>query len=160
MDGSRRTRSRFGLVALAVALVVGLIATPALAEGVGNDGCTPGYWKNHTDNWEEATTSTLLDTEFDFPASLSALADDTFIQALQYKGGATLEDAAKILMRAAVAAWLNAAHDGLGYPLQRGTGSGDIEPMVNAALASEDRDTILALATYLDGLNNSTCPLN
>ncbi len=51
---------------------------------------------------------------------------------------------------------LNAAHDGLGYPLRRG----QIIRSVNAALASGDRTRILELARELDRMNNLGCPLS
>jgi hypothetical protein len=45
---------------IATAVVLGLLSTtgvtlagPAQAVNIGNEGCTPGYWKNHTSNWEE-----------------------------------------------------------------------------------------------------------
>ena len=62
------------------------------------------------------------------------------------------------MLRAAVAATLNAAHEGLGYPLRR-AGDDGIFAMVNEALASGDRQTMLQLARYLDELNNLGCPL-
>ena len=27
---------------------------------MGYEGCTPGYWKNHQDNWEETNPSVLF----------------------------------------------------------------------------------------------------
>jgi hypothetical protein len=38
--------------------------------------------------------------------------------------------------------------------------SGTVITQVNAALASNNRDTLLALATTLDGYNDAGCPLN
>jgi len=153
----------------AIGLVVGLASAlslsvaPAQATNVGNEGCTPGYWKNHTDNWFEGlntgpiATSTTLGSVNLVPAGHSKF-NATFLEALNYQGGPRVEGAEQILLRAAVAAWLNAAHEGLGYPLQRA----EFVPQVRAAIASGDRDTMLALATRLDNLNNSRegCPLN
>lgn len=153
------------ILALALALALALtmlagVGSPAVADNIGNEGCTPGYWKNHTDNWQEQTPNTQLDWVFDFPASLASFRDDTFLEALNYGGGGGLEGATRTLMRAGVAAWLNAAHEGLGYPLRRFGDPGQLQARINAALASEDRATILALAEELDELNNLGCPLN
>lgn len=141
------------------------VAAPANAVEVGNEGCTPGYWKNHTDNWQETRPGNLL--TFDHPsiafppfAPTSTDLDgdgaaDTFLDALSFKGGNGLVGAERILFRAAVAAWLNAAHEGLGYPLRRN----EFVAEVNAAIASGDRQTMLDLAAELDSLNNLGCPL-
>ena len=63
---------------------------------------------------------------------------------------------AEILLRAAVAALLNASHPGVDYP--RSTAS--VISDVNTALASGNRDTMLTLANSLDADNNQGCPLN
>jgi hypothetical protein len=62
--------------------------------------------------------------------------------------------AAQILLRQAVAAVLN-ARAGIGYPLT----VQQVINEVNTALASCDRDTILAEASRLDTFNNLGCPL-
>ncbi|MGH9186503.1 MAG: hypothetical protein ACRD0U_11905 [Acidimicrobiales bacterium] len=152
-----------GIAAVVLTLAAG--SAPAGAVGVGDEGCTPGYWKNHPAAWEEFVFGAsklsqvvgdgVLDAQFVFPASLAGFADDTLSSALQGGGGPGLTGATTILVRAASAAVLNAAHDGLGYPLQRP----EIYDLVNAALASEDRATILDVASQLDALNNLGCPL-
>jgi hypothetical protein len=148
-------RIAHGLVC-AVLAVGGLAAAPgAQATGTGTDGCTPGYWKNHTSNWEEASTSKKVKRVFDV-GSFTAVGNLTFLQALQGGGGSGTAGAAKILARAAVAAWLNAAHDDLGYPLTRA----QIKQMVDAAFASGSRAEMIRVAARLDSLNNSDCPLN
>ena len=66
--------------------------------------------------------------------------------------------ASKNLLRQAVAALLNAASSGVDYPLS----VVQVINQVNAALASNDRNTILALAGTLDQYNNyhgaTLCP--
>ena len=112
-------------------------------------------------NWEEYRPGTVVGNVFDFsssPAAVAAYADTTFGQALRLQGGSGLDGATQILLRAAVAATLNAAHEGLGYPLRRG-GDDGIFAMVNEALASGDRQAMLELARYLNSLNNLGCPL-
>jgi len=82
------------------------------------------------------------------------------LQALGAKGGSGKTGAAEILVRAASAAYLNAAHEGVGYPYRRFTSPFNIQLKVNAALASLSRSKMLSLATTLDDANNLGCPLN
>jgi hypothetical protein len=82
--------------------------------------------------------------------------DATLLEALSFQGGPTVQDAKNILMRAAVAAPLNSFT--VDYPLT----TAEVISMVNVALASNDRATILALAAVLDANNNGAggCPLS
>lgn len=144
-------------IAMTAAILVGGAAVPATAVTFGNEGCTPGFWKNHTDVWEEYTPTTKLGYVWVIPDVLGSFRQDTFLQALGYGGGPGLTGAARTLFRASVAAYLNAANEGLGYPLRRFTltvNGPSLKSQIEAALASQDRATMLALATYLDGLNN------
>jgi hypothetical protein len=151
------------LATAALALGVWVLPGHAGATNIGQEGCTPGYWKNHTDAWEEFTPGTPLNvyaSNFTFPDELAKYRTMTFLEALKFKGGAGVEGATQILMRAATAAFLNAAHEGVGYPYRRYTDPFNIQDQVNAALASLDRDTMLGLAATLDRANNLGCPLN
>jgi len=65
-----------------------------------------------------------------------------------------------LLLHHAVAAYLNAAHEGLGYPYRRFGEPGDLRDAINSALASGDRATMLELKDKLDAANNLGCPLN
>jgi hypothetical protein len=157
-----------GFVGALAASVV--LVAPVQAVEVGDQGCTPGFWKvpQHHDSWQEADPDTLL--SFDppgapIPAFANSTSDldgdgaaDSFLDALNFRGGSGLVGAERILMRAAVAAWLNAATEELGYPIRRNA----FVPAVNDAIASGDRETMLALAAELDDLNNSQegCPLS
>jgi hypothetical protein len=158
-------------VGLAVGLTSALVFTmaPAHATNIGEEGCTPGYWKNHTDAWQEAgplspnTPLTYDHPSADIPPFAPTSSDldsdgttDTFLSALSFKGGPGLVGAERNLFRAAVASWLNAANEGVGFPLRRK----NFVPEVNAAIASGDRQTMIDYASYLDGLNNLGCPLN
>lgn len=127
-------------------------------EEPGDEGCTPGYWKNHTDSWAGLGYSPgqTVGSVFSGASAFPSLASQTLLQALQGSGGPGTLGAARILLRAAVAALLNAAHSGVEYP--RTTAS--IIADVNAALASNSRDTMLELAAELDADNNLGCPLN
>ena len=154
--------ARVALAALTVAAAISSMAAgSASATNIGTEGCTPGYWKKHTDNWQEYTPSTKVKFNFTIPAELaSVVGNETFLQALQGGGGPGVNGAVTILLRAAVAADLNAAHEGVGYPYRRFKDPFQIQAQVNAALASLDRDTMLELASVLDAANNLGCPLN
>jgi hypothetical protein len=108
------------------------------------EGCTPGFWKRHTDMWPDGLVpDTLLsDVGFNWP--------NTFMGALKYHGGRGLEGAARTLMRTATAAYLNALHPDVNYPW----GWRLIVDETNEALASGDRDTMLNLAGEFDRMNN------
>jgi hypothetical protein len=123
-------------------------------------GCTPGYWKNNTGGWPVATG--VLESN-PFPnAALSpvyllsgkTLGAYTLIQGLGFQGNNTVEGGAEILLRAGTAAYLNA--NKFGYALT----TAQVTSQVNAALGTQDRPTIIALATRLDSYNNAGCPLN
>jgi hypothetical protein len=141
--------------------LVGPLAQPAGAITVGEGGgCTPGFWKNHTGAWQEHNPGTRLGVNtaatFTIPDEFAVLRTKTFLQALSFNGGPNLIDAAKLLLKHAVTAYLNAAHDDIQYPLQRYV-DGGIQDQVNAALASLDRETMLELKNQLDALNNAEC---
>lgn len=156
-------RRLISAAALAAAVFAGGMAAPSTAVTVGQEGCTPGYWKNHAENWQEANPARPLHRVYSSVA-LTSLSTVTMGEALRLGGGPGVTGAERILARAATAAWLNAAHDGLGYPWRR-QGPGEdgrpaLVPTVNAAFASGDRDTMLALAERLDVDNNLGCPLS
>jgi hypothetical protein len=96
-----------------------------------------------------------LESVFDVPDSLG-LDNTTLRQALDFGGGSGVSGASRTLLRAAVAAVLNASYPGSGYPLS----AAQVIAEVNAALASGDRAQILAEATRLDTFNNLGCFLN
>lgn len=96
-----------------------------------------------------------LESVFNVPNSFG-LDNRTLRQALSFSGGSGTTGAARILLRAAVAALLNSAHPDVNYPRT----TAEIIADVNAALASNNRSTMLNLATELDNDNNLGCPLN
>ncbi len=103
-----------------------------------------GYAQNQT-----------LESVFDVPDTLG-LDNNTLLDALNYGGGSGVTGGARILLRAAVAALLNAAHPDIDYPRT----TAEIIADVNAALASGSRSTMLELASELDADNNLGCPIN
>jgi hypothetical protein len=132
-------------------VVVGMVGAimPASATITGEEGCTPGFWKNHTEYWLEEPGVPSYPTDALFGEIFGVdYGDVTLLEALQGGGGGGLAGAQKILARAATAAILNAASEDLGYPLRRAV----IIPAVQAAW--DDRGEALDLAKYLDGLNN------
>jgi hypothetical protein len=154
-----------GIIAAAI-----LTAAPASATTSGNsEGCTPGFWKNHTPwaSYEvEYSTSTTVSSMlggYTFPAALSQFQGTTMLQALQGGGGSGVTGATKILLRAGTAAYLNADVEIL-YPYRRDTtgfgGVASLKSLITSALDSQDRDTMLALAAQLDAANNLGCPLS
>jgi hypothetical protein len=119
----------------------------------GGEGCTPGYWKQdqHFDSWPVPTTTTLADAGF---TNTGLPAVTTLLEALSFQGGPTLQDAKNLLLRQAAAAYLNSLS--IAYPFT----TAEVVDMVNDALATGDRDTILGVKDVLDAANNGTCPLN
>jgi hypothetical protein len=113
----------------------------------GNQGCTPGYWKqpHHLDSWGDYDPGDSFNAIFGigtawFPNSL------TLLQALQLNGGAE-----KALARHAVAALLNA--DQGFYP--------QTEAQVIAAVQGVyPSGGIEALKNLFDRQNSAGCPLN
>jgi hypothetical protein len=154
------------LTVLAPATLSALTPLTAGAEVAGDaDACTPGYWKNHPESWEEFSPGQTVGSAF--PGVTS---DVTLLQALQGGGGPGIEGAQRILLRAAVASLLNAANDDLEYPLRRNaTPEGDytfegapliLFPVIADVYTNGNRARILALANELDRINNSLpCPL-
>jgi len=118
------------------------------------EGCSLGFWKNHTGAWETLDAAASVGSLFT-EAAAHGLDDATLLQALSFHGGSTLTGAAQNLLRQAVAAVLNAYHGSVDYPRT----VAEITLDVNAALNSGNRSTILSLAAALDGDNNLGCPL-
>jgi len=117
------------------------------------EACTHGFWKNNPDEWAPTgyAPTDLVSSVFVVP---SELAGDTLMQALDYRGGSKFVDAARILLRTAVGALLNAAHPEVNFPLTEA----EIIAGVNAALATGDRRMVLG---YVDTLvfPELMCPL-
>jgi hypothetical protein len=125
---------------------------------LGDEGCTPGYWKNHTGSWPPTGYAIGQTVASVFPnaSAWPDLGGATLLEALDFGGGAGAEGAAQILLRAAVAALLNASHPNVEYLFPETW----VLTQVDSALGSGDRDTMLVLANTLDAANNQGCPLN
>lgn len=123
----------------------------------GGEGCTPGYWKTHTSAWAATgrSPSQALSTVFS-PIGLGTLGGSTLRQALAFGGGASLVAKKQILLRAAVASVLNAAHPDISF----GRSATEVVTATNAALTNGTAASVIALAEALDRDNNQGCELN
>lgn len=140
-------------IAIVSALAITAVAAPAGANASGTEGCTPGYWKNHTQSWVGYSPTTLVKDVFS-AADGYAVGDMTLLEALGGGGGTGIEGAALILVRAGIAAVLNASS--IDYP----GNVGSIITRVNASLTGAKRNQMLRLADKYDVKNNLGCPLN
>ncbi|HTM30419.1 MAG TPA: hypothetical protein VL263_03915 [Vicinamibacterales bacterium] len=123
----------------------------------GNEGCTPGYWKGNAkkggDQWPPYSPGQTVGSAGFAAGSYNSL---TLLQALELGGGSGVSGATQNLLRAAVAALLNAANGDVDYPLSAAA----IVTEVNLAIAGGNRANILSLASLLDGNNNLGCPID
>jgi hypothetical protein len=126
----------------------------------GDEGCTPGFWKNHADCWECVCPDDLVGDTFsvdvELPPELEELGDDTLMQALKYGGGRGLAGAARNLLRQAVAALLNACDPDVAYPLS----VDEVKELVRIYVETLDRGQMLELKDLFDRLNNLGCPID
>ncbi len=141
---------------------VGPVYDSATNVVVGNEGCTPGYWKNNAINWGASAwvgyaPGDSFETVFGVDVTLRAggrrtVDAPTLLQALSATGGGI-----NALARHAVAALLNIANPDIGY----GIGStAALITMVHDAIVSGDEAQIEALHVLLAGYNEAGCPIN
>nr|WP_229734117.1 T9SS type A sorting domain-containing protein [Flavobacterium orientale] len=115
------------------------------------DGCTIGYWKNHTDRWCATYSTTTLYGSV-FVNAPNGLANKTLLQVVNLGGGGVNN-----LGRQSVAALLNACHADINYPTPYST----VQSIINAVNAAfiAGGNAPGQLASQLDQLNNTGCPL-
>jgi hypothetical protein len=116
----------------------------------GDEGCTPGYWKNykkHGDEWSEAGYHRDYPFKDAFGVELVKHPDLTLKDALSMGGGGF-----KKLVRHGTAALLSAAHPEVDYPL---TKASVISGVKNAFQTGE-----AGFADTLADYNELGCPLN
>jgi hypothetical protein len=133
------------------ALLITALAPPPPA----THGCTPGFWKTHDSAppWGSYLPTQTVGSVFTIPFGISpSFANEKLVDALQGGGGKGLDGKATILLRAAVAALLNADNANPPYPSPYQTPAAVIGA-TNAALATLNETTIDNLATTLDNLN-------
>lgn len=135
------------------------LLSPTPDDPGGDEGCTLGYWKNHIKSWEPTGLSPWdkIKDVFDLPECFSSLGNKKLIHALMFPGGPGAAGKARLLLKQAVAAVLNASHPDVAYGI---VDAQTIIDEVNAVLATKDADQILELKDWLDELNNAGCPLN
>jgi hypothetical protein len=119
----------------------------------GGEGCTPGYWKNHTEDWVGYLPGQSVGSVF---SNAGSLGSTTLLAALKAGGGPTLADAKRLLLHHAVAALLNAAHPDVDYAFT----PAQVIAWTNELLTSSDRAAILRLKDLFDRENNRGCPLS
>ncbi len=159
-----RYLNKYGKWILTFVIAMAVVSSSLAAAGIfgstkvvatGDEGCTPGFWKNHTELWLENVPGDLVGSVF-VEANAYPYGSNTLIEALKFKGGGGVNGAARILLRAGVAAWLNSVHDDIWFA----TSDGDVLDKVNDALASNDRATMIFWADYIDSnWNNLYCPI-
>lgn len=147
-----------------IALFLALIAFKTLpVQACELWGLTPGFWKqqHHFAYWPDSVEPyDVLGQYFMFPKELQIYTptDDFLVDALRYKGGICHTGAIRILMRAGVAALLNAEYFGEFNEAEDISGyyynADEVIDLVNTALASLDRGQMLSLAEELDFYNN------
>ncbi|MCA9726919.1 MAG: hypothetical protein KC729_04495, partial [Candidatus Eisenbacteria bacterium] len=124
----------------------------------GDEGCGLGYWKNHHGSWGPTglTPGDPVGASFVIPEELAEMADDSLDDALRYPGGNGVDGAARLLLRDAVVALLNAAHPDVHFSLT----SDEVASIVNDGLASLDRRTMQDARHDIGPSNGGGCPLN
>jgi hypothetical protein len=127
----------------------------ALVECQKKAGCTPGFWKNCTIHWQLTPyrTGQSVSSVFTLGNCCGNLGSKSLKTALDFGGGDDRCGGAQILLRAAVAALLNASSSEVDYTFT----TSEVINMVNAALQSCNRAIMIDLASELDRLNNQGC---
>ena len=116
------------------------------------EGCTLGYWKNHTDRWCTNYTPCMKFGDV-FDNETTSFTNLTLLEALNLRGGGVYN-----LARQGVAALLNACSDEVDYPAPYLNNPQSVINAVNQAF--KDGGKVPGeLASKLDILNNSGCPL-
>lgn len=122
------------------------------------EGCGPAFWRQPRSfaEWQATGYSPFqtLESVFDVPDEYG-LDDVPLALALRFPAGWGSQSAVQQLLRAGVAALLNAANPDLNYPLTEE----EVIAQVNAALASGDPAEMRALTQQLNMYNNGMCPL-
>jgi hypothetical protein len=124
------------------------------------EGCKPSFWamRGSFHLWEEYRPSDIVGRFFPDPDDYAQL---TLADALRSAPG---QDARRRLIRQAIAAMLNAAHESLDYPYSRYEvgidGRPAIVPTVAELLRTGTTDDIAGFARDLAAANELGCPLS
>ena len=109
------------------------------------EGCTLGYWKNHTDRWCDSYLTCDIYGEI-FPGAPSQLASLSLLEVLNLGGGGIYN-----LGRQSVAALLNACSEDVNYELET--------PQDVIAYVTANFSNAGAAGSHLDMLNQAGCTL-
>jgi hypothetical protein len=124
---------------------------------VGGEGCTPGFWKNHTDTvkypnaWPPTgySPNQLIEAVFAIDVNGNGIVDGpTLIEGLNAGGGGL-----NALYRHAVAALLNSAHPGIDYSFS----TAQVIAMFQAAIVSGNYE---ATKNLFAAENEQGCPIS
>ena len=130
------------------------------------DGCSADFWKNNTARWLATgfipgqSVKSVFSEAFPHKLSRKSLLQAVMSQGRNEKrflGRRDVKDAARTLIREAVASVLNSAHPEIEFPLT----TTEVINVVNTDLASRDPNIILTLAEQLRVLDEDffDCPL-
>jgi hypothetical protein len=120
------------------------------------EGCSPGYWRNHLDRWDEVGLDPAdpFDVVFDFinsPISSGFGLDFTLEDAVNAKGGNR-----NALARHGIAALLSALHADVLYPLEADGIQGSVIDLVQSGMEARAS----SVANLLASANSLSCPIN
>lgn len=130
-------------------------------EQTGNQGLTPGFWKNNAKKfgaiaWQQAGVSPAARVDSIFTSlSGSSLGSKTLLQALNLGGGGI-----NALLRHAVAGYLNAKHPGVHYPITSSELTQAVNQAVNHYLTTGSKTQVNALKDQLENYNEQGADLN
>lgn len=133
----------------------------------GDEGCTPGYWKQdqHFDSWPVDTTYIAGGVHPDTPLAdvigfeVPGFEGITMLEALKLNGGG-----ANALLRHGAAGILNALSTEVDYNMSVETAIRNIEdgldPLVYQSSTYGDDDDLEKRKNFLEAANEQGCPLN
>ncbi len=125
--------------------------------GSGDQGCSPAFWEGERGEWRRTGLSAddRLESVFRSAAEYASLRAVSLSDALEFEGGEGVEGTAAVLLRAGVAAMLNAGHPRISFAYK----PDEVVDTVNDALASGNLDRLRAAAESLEQADNMGCPL-
>lgn len=131
----------------------------------GAMGCTPGYWKNHSELWTDRNVrlgeAFVCDGGLDWKCIGDGPAGPyesyTILQALSLQGGNSQSEKLEIFFRAAAAAYLNSIYTP-NYPVNASNLRQEICVVLGKCGDSDFLDQVGRLASVLDAANNNGCP--
>ncbi len=138
--------------------------TVACSSPAGYQGCSAGYWRNHTGSWPTGYMASTKVSDVFSSAGISpyaALGGQTLEYTLQHPGGgSTLAGKANVLLFQAIAGVLNAATSAINYSIEPASAIvNDVNNALDNARVQNDGSILTTLGTTLDGYNNLGAPV-